>query len=152
MGLLTGKNALITGASSGLGAVYARKLAARGYDLILVARDAARLQALAGELAGLGAGATVVPADLATDSGLASVEAALQNGGRLDLLGIVHVRRIGILPLPDGCRACSDGTPECQDGCQIARHAVPAPGRAANETNEHAQQSISIERARHHGR
>ena len=78
--------ALVTGASSGLGAVFARKLAVRGYDLLLVARDAERLQALAGELAGIGAGATVVPADLTTDDGVASAEAAIQSAGRLDLL------------------------------------------------------------------
>ena len=42
--------ALITGASSGIGAVYADRLARRGYDLILVARDIARMNALADRL------------------------------------------------------------------------------------------------------
>ncbi len=78
--------ALVTGASSGIGAVFARKLAARGYDLLLVARDAARLETLRVELAGLGAGASVVVADLATDAGLETTEAALTAAGRLDLL------------------------------------------------------------------
>ena len=78
--------ALVTGASSGLGAVFARKLAGRGYDLMLVARDAARLSAISRDLETNGARATVVAADLTTDAGVAAVEAALVAAGRLDLL------------------------------------------------------------------
>ena len=53
--------ALITGASTGIGAVYAERLAQRGYDLVLVARDAARLQALAAKLQAFGVRAEILP-------------------------------------------------------------------------------------------
>ena len=78
--------ALVTGASSGIGTVFARALAARGYDLLLVARDGARLRVLAAELATTGASATPVVADLTTDAGLAVTEEAITHAGRLDLL------------------------------------------------------------------
>src|SRR6185312_10379447 len=61
--------ALITGASTGIGAVYADRLARRGHDLILVARDAARLEAVAKKLrAETGRTIAVVPADLTVRS------------------------------------------------------------------------------------
>lgn len=75
--------ALITGASSGIGEVFARKLAARGYDLILVARREDKLRALAGEL---GLNSSVIAADLTTEDGLIAVEQAIQNCADLDLL------------------------------------------------------------------
>jgi short-subunit dehydrogenase len=75
--------ALITGASSGIGETFARKLAARGFDLILVARRGDRLQALA---ASLPTHADVLPADLTTEDGLQVVEQAIRNCARLELL------------------------------------------------------------------
>ena len=75
--------ALITGASSGIGAEFARKLAARGYDLILVARRAERLRELA---ASLSTQSKILPADLTGDEGLGAVERAIRDCDGLDLL------------------------------------------------------------------
>ncbi|HVW44286.1 MAG TPA: SDR family oxidoreductase [Amycolatopsis sp.] len=66
--------ALITGASSGLGAEFARQLARAGSDLVLVARDEQRLEALSAELSGRhGVTVTVLPADLTTAPGREAV-------------------------------------------------------------------------------
>jgi short-subunit dehydrogenase len=69
--------ALVTGASSGIGATYADRLAKRGYNLILTARDADRLRELAGNLRAKGVEVEILPADLGTTSGRAIVESRL---------------------------------------------------------------------------
>lgn len=79
--------ALITGASSGIGATYADRLARRGYDLILVARDAARLAALAQRITqDTGVQAEVLRADLTDRAELAAVEQRLRSDDRITLL------------------------------------------------------------------
>ncbi|MEY9214143.1 SDR family NAD(P)-dependent oxidoreductase [Thermobifida halotolerans] len=76
------RTALVTGASTGIGAEYARQLAERGYSLVLVARSADRLAALADDLADrYGVGVRPLPADLTRDADLSAVEERLRATG-----------------------------------------------------------------------
>lgn len=78
---------VITGASTGIGAVYADRFARRGHDLILVARDLARLQALAERLrADYGVAAEPLQADLADPAQLAGLERLLRDDARIGVL------------------------------------------------------------------
>ncbi|WP_028657314.1 SDR family NAD(P)-dependent oxidoreductase [Nocardioides sp. J54] len=80
--------ALVTGATAGIGLEFARQLAGRGHDVVLVARDSARLEAVAKELRSTyGVEAETLSADLTDPGQLATVEARLADRGRpVDLL------------------------------------------------------------------
>jgi len=79
--------AVVTGASSGIGAVFARALAARGYDLALVARRQDRLRQMADELGNhFHANCTLLGADLTREAELRSVEEFLAGAANLQLL------------------------------------------------------------------
>lgn len=79
--------AVVTGASSGIGAIYADRLARRGYDLVLVARNRDKLDALARRISDeTGRAVEVFPADLNDRASLASVEAKLREDASITLL------------------------------------------------------------------
>src|SRR5712671_5357935 len=79
--------ALITGASRGIGAVYAHRLAKRGFDLILVARSVEPLKALAASLSSAsGRHITSIVADLNNETDLAKVETKLKDDPTITML------------------------------------------------------------------
>ena len=79
--------AVITGASSGIGAMFARKLAARGYDLLLIARREDRLRSLTSEFAeAYHVAAEPMRGDLARDDDLERVAGRIRSAPRLGLL------------------------------------------------------------------
>jgi short-subunit dehydrogenase len=79
--------ALISGASSGIGAIYADRLARRGYDLILVARNRRRLEIVSAQIGHrTGRKIEVLAADLIDPAGLAMVEQVLRGNSRITML------------------------------------------------------------------
>ncbi|WEI17212.1 SDR family oxidoreductase [Acinetobacter proteolyticus] len=79
--------ALVTGASSGIGAVYADRLAKRGYDLILVARDQSRLEQIAQKIQQqYGVQVEVMAVDLSKNEDVISIENRLKSDPQINLL------------------------------------------------------------------
>lgn len=78
---------LVTGASSGIGATFAERFARRGHDLVLVARNTARMEALAERLRGeTGVAIDILTADLANPTERAAVETRLRDDARIGIL------------------------------------------------------------------
>jgi short-subunit dehydrogenase len=146
--------ALITGASGGIGAALARELAEHGHDLVLAARSVAPMEALAAELAGSGAAATVIAADLSIPGaaltladeiarrGLA-IDVLVNNAGlgvagrfdRNDPARIGEVLQVNIVALTELTRLLLPGMVERRRGRVMLVASVagfqPGPGMAA---------------------
>ncbi len=82
-----GQLALVTGASSGIGEAYAKKLALEGWDLIISARRKDKLRFLAAELkANYGTKTKIITADLSTNAGVELIKKRIEKGSPIDLL------------------------------------------------------------------
>jgi NAD(P)-dependent dehydrogenase (short-subunit alcohol dehydrogenase family) len=93
---LRGRRALVTGASRGIGAAIARKLAEQGADIVLAARSVGPIEALAEELCGMGVRALAVPTDMTDRVALqALMDRVGEAFGGLEIL----VNNAGVLPL-----------------------------------------------------
>ncbi|KAA9380547.1 SDR family oxidoreductase [Microbispora cellulosiformans] len=117
--------ALITGATAGIGAAFARRLAADGFSLVLVARDEERLSASAEALhKRYGVTAETLPADLTTEEGLAAAEERLRSG--VDLLvnnaGFGHPGGFLDTPVDDEVRMLRL---HCEAVLRLTRAALP---------------------------
>lgn len=126
-GQLAGKVAIVTGASTGIGAACARSLAAEGVQLLLTARSKDRLDALATEIQALGTDAVVVPGDAREEStARAVVDRAVETAGRIDIL----INNVGIGNYKDLIETSADEYDEMMDTNMrstflFTRHTVP---------------------------
>ncbi len=140
--------ALVTGASSGIGAALARELARQGHDLVLSARSLAPMEALAEELRGLGAAATIIPADLAERGAAAAlvreiaaagleIEVLVNNGGlgaigrfdRADPVRNAAIMQVNIIALTELTRtpAAADAGAAARQDCAGGVNRVVSP-------------------------
>ncbi len=148
-----GHVAVVTGASSGIGAEIARELARRGHDLALVARSADRLEALARELRGSGREVAVLPADLSDREARAALlpelesrrltASVLVNNAGYSTLGPVHkadpsgevdMLELDVVAVADLCTRFLPGMVQRGEGAvlNVASTAAfqPLPGQA----------------------
>jgi 3-oxoacyl-[acyl-carrier protein] reductase len=126
-GRLTGRVAVVTGASAGIGEECARALAAEGAQLVLTARRQERLEVLASEIQAMGSKAVIVAGD-AREEGTArrTVAAAIESAGRIDIL----LNNAGIGNYKDLAETTAEEYDELMDTNMrstflFTRHAVP---------------------------
>ena len=100
-GALDGQLAIVTGASRGIGAATAMALAAKGAHVVLVARDAAKLEAVEQAIHDAGGSATIAPLDLTADQSIARLgEAIAGRWSALDIL-VLNAGTLGtLIPVP----------------------------------------------------
>src|SRR5438477_9448016 len=150
--------ALVTGASGGIGADLARELARHGHDLVLAARGVAAMEALAGELRGLGCDVTVIPVDLAKLDAAAALAAEIDMRGlaidvlvnnaglgaagrfdRIDPQRLGEVLNVNIVALTELTRLLLPGMTERRHGRIIlgasAAGSQPGPARPATSAS-----------------
>lgn len=101
---LTGKRALVTGSSAGIGAAIVRMLAAEGAEVVVHGRDQLRASAVAASIRASGGSASVALGDLASDAGADAVAAAATAGGPVDIL----VNNAGVLGMATWADASAD--------------------------------------------
>jgi len=124
---LQGKTALITGASSGIGAACVRALAAEGADFVLAARREERLKTLLDEIGKMGGKGQVVAGDAREEqTARQAVDAAVKAYGRLDIL----INNVGVGNYKNLVDTSADEYDEMMDSNMrstflFTRHAVP---------------------------